>query len=291
MTAKLEIILLQFDQPKESTWREILSFAEKWNQEKESRFITDVQFELVIYFDDENDEELKELENLLDQKHEERKWEWIKTITNDPTKQEIEAHDYIQIIGDGYPDEFFLNESDALSSFLPCKTCGTIDPHLRTQKKALQVDETLLTKKGEPNDQYTPNGLDIINMPHGALLVTKRVVELINSNEKLSGYKFLDVLNKQGKISEKLFQLTTDKIILVPDNLTEEGAYCPTCGTVLSTMTRGFVVKKGRLGKSSFFARHPSGISSIYISKSLYQILQSENIRGLTPVQGADVIS
>lgn len=291
MAPKFEMLLLQFEQPDKSVWDEILSFAENWNRTKENKFINDEPSELAIYFSEEDDKELKELENILEQKHEKRQWVWVKTITNDPTKEEIEAHDYIQIIGDGYPDEFFLNESDALSSSLPCKTCGTIDPHLRTQKKALQVDETFLTKKGEPNDQYTPNGLDIINMPHGALLVTKRVVELINSNKKLSGYKFLDVLNKQGKISEKLFQLTTDKIILVPDNLTVEGAYCPTCGTVLSTMTRGFVVKKGRLGKSSFFARHPSGISSIYLSKSLYQILESENIRGLTPVQGADVIS
>ena len=291
MNAKSEILLLQFDQPKESIWKEILTFAEKWNQEKENKFIKDVPFELAIYFNDENDEELKELENALEQKHKERKWEWIKTITNDPTKQEIEAHDYIQIIGDGYPDKFFLNESDALSSMVPCKTCGTIDSHLRTQKKALQVDESYLDKKGDPNDRYSPNGLDIINLPHGALLVTARVVELFSADKKLSGYKFLDVLNKQGKISEKLFQLTTDNIILVPDNLTEEGAYCPTCGTVLSTMTRGFGIKKERLGKTSFFARHPSGISSIYISKSLYQIMKSENIRGLTPVQGADLLN
>ena len=291
MNAKLEIILLQFDQPKESTWSEVINFSKKWNQEKENKFINDEPSELVIYFDEENDEELRELENILEQKHKERKWEWTKTITNDSTKQDIEASDYIQIIGDGYPDKFFLNESDALSPALPCKTCGTVDPHLRTQKKTLQVDESYLDKKGFPNDQYTPNGLDIINLPHGALLVSKRVVDLISSNKKLSGYKFLDVLNKQGKVSEKLFQLTTDKIILVPDNLTEEGAYCPTCGTVLSTMTRGFAIKKDRLGKSSFFARHPSGISSIYISKSLYQILESENIRGLTPVQGADLLN
>jgi len=291
MNPKSEILLLQFDQPKESIWKEILNFSEKWNQENENKFINDQPFELVIYFEDENDKELKELENFLDQKHKERKWEWIKTITNNQTKEEIEAHDYIQIIGDGYPDKFFLNESDTLSPMSPCKTCGTVDSHLRTQKKGLQVDESFLSKKGIPNDQYNPKGIDLINMPHGALLVTERVVELFSADKKLSGYKFLDVLNKQGKISEKLFQLTTDKIILVPDNLTEEGAYCPTCGTVLSTMTRGFAIKKERLGKSSFFSRNPTGLSSIYVSKSLYQILKLENIRGLTPVQGADLIN
>lgn len=291
MKAKSEILLLRFDQPKESLWKEILSFSENWNQEKESKFINDQPFELAIYFDDENDKELKELENFLDQKHKERKWEWIKTTTNNQTKEEIEDHDYVQIIGDGYPDKFFINESDALSPELPCKTCGTIDPHLRTQKQALQVDESFLGKKGFPNDQYNPKGIDIINMPHGALLVTDKVVELFSADKKLSGYKFLDVLDERGKVSEKLFQLSTDKIILVPDNLTEEGAYCPTCGTVLSTMTRGFAIKKKRLGNSSFFARNPTGISSIYVSKSLYQILKSENARGLTPVQGADLIN
>ena len=291
MNAKLEILLLQCDQPKETLWIEIQSFSDKWNQEKENKFVKDQQFELTIYFEDENDKELKELESILEQKHKERKWEWIKTITNNPTKEEIEDHDFIQILGDGYSDKFFLNESSALSPTLPCKTCGTIDPHLRTQKKSLQVDEAFLNKKSEPNDQYTPNGLDLINLPHGALLVTKKVMDLITSDNKLSGYKFLDVLNKQGKVSDKLFQLTTDKIILVPDNLTEEGAYCPTCGTVLSTMTRGFAIKKQRLANSSFFSRNPTGMSSIYVSKSLYQILKSENTRGLTPVQGADLLN
>jgi len=291
MKSKSEIVLLQFDQPKESIWKEMIGFADKWNQEKENKFITDQPSELAIYFEDENDKELKELENILEQKHKERKWEWIRTITNNQTKEEIEDHDFVQIIGDGYPDEFFLNESDALSPMLPCKTCGTVDSHLRTQKIALQVDESFLNRKGIPNDQYNPKGIDIINMPHGALLVTERVVKLFSSDKKLTGYKFLDVLDKQGKVSEKLFQLTTDIIILVPDNLTEEGAYCPACGTVLSTMTRGFAIKKQRLGKSSFFSRNPTGISSIYVSRSLYQILKSENIRGLTPVQGADLLN
>lgn len=290
MNPKLEILLLQFEQPDESTWSEILSFAEKWNQKKENKFINDEPSEMVIYFSDENHKELKELENILDKNHEEHEWEWTKTITNDQTKEEIEACDYVQIIGDGYPDEFFLNESKALSPEFPCETCGTEDPHLRIQEKALQVDEAFLTRKGSPNDHYTPKGLDIINMPHGALLVSKRVAELIKGNKKFQGCTFLDVIDKQGKVSEKLFQLTTDKIILVPDNLSEEGAVCPTCGTVLSTMTRDFAIKKDRLGGSSFFSRIPSGISSIYVSKAMYNLFKSENVRGLSPVQGANLI-
>jgi hypothetical protein len=290
MDPKFEMLLLQFDQPDKSVWDEILSFAENWNRTKENKFINDEPSELAIYFFEEDDKELKELENILEQKHEERQWAWIKTITNDPTKEEIEAHDYIQIIGDGYPDEFFLNESDALSPMIPCKTCGTMHSHLRVQKKPVQVNEVFLNKKGEPNDKYTPRGLDIINLSHGALLVSKKVVELVKKNSNFHGCTFFDVIDQKGKISDRLCQLKADKVILLPDNLTEVGAICPTCGTVLSTMTRMFVVKESRLGKSSFFSRIPSGLSSIYISNPLYHLFKLENIRGLTPVQGAALI-
>ncbi len=290
MASKFEIVLLQFEQPDESVWNEILRFTEKWNQVKENKFISDESFEQAIYFPDEGRHELKELENILGQKHEERGWEWVKTIPGDPTTEEIEACDFIQIIGDGYADEFFLNESDALSPMIPCKTCGTVHSHLRIQKKLVQVNEAFLNKKGVPNDEYTPRGLDIINLSHGALLVSKKVVELVKENKKFHGCIFLDVMDQNGKISDRLFQLKADRVILLPDNLAEEGAFCSTCGTVLSTMTGIFAVKESRLGEGSCFSRIPSGLSSLYISKPLYHLLKSENIRGLVPVQGARLI-
>ncbi len=92
MDPKFEMLLLQFEQPDKSVWDEILSFAENWNRTKENKFINDEPSELAIYFSEEDDKELKELENILEEKHEERQWAWIKTITNDPTKEEIEAH-------------------------------------------------------------------------------------------------------------------------------------------------------------------------------------------------------
>lgn len=291
MNSKFEILLLQFDQPDELVWDEILSFAEQWNRTKENKFINDVPFELVIYFSAEDHKELKELEGILKQKQEEHEWAWIKTRTNNPTKEEIEAHDYIQIIGDGYSDEFLLNELDALPPPAPCQTCGTTHPHLRTQTKALKVNETFLGKKNiYPNYRYTPPGVDLVNMPHGALLVSDKVEQLLKGSGNPKGYALLDVVNQNGKVSDKLFQLVADKIILLPDNLTEEGAICPTCGTVLGALTGEFLIRKKRLGEASFFSRMPSGLSSIYVSNPLYHFLKSENVRGLTPVQGANLI-
>lgn len=87
------------------------------------------------------------------------------------------------------------------------------------------------------------------------------------------------------------FNWAVGKIILRPDNLSDEDAICRTCGAVLKNLAKTFAVKKSRLGKSSFFSRNPSGISSMYMSNALYHFLKSENVRGLTPVQGADVIS
>jgi len=289
---KIEINLRQFEQPEESVWGEIMAFVEKWNQTKENKFIEDVPFQLGIYFSEETDKEMRELESILEQKHKEREWVWAKVFIKDLSAEAVEAFDYIQFSGDGYPDEFLLNESDALSPVEPCETCGMVHPHLAKQKKPFQVNETYLDrKKAKPNNKYTPPGLDIVNMPNGALLVSKRVVDLIKKDKNVHGYKFLDVINQKGEISERLFQLAVDKIILRPDNLSDEDAICPTCGAVLKNLAKTFAVKKSRLGTSSFFSRNPSGISSMYMSNSLYHFLKSENVRGLAPVQGADVIS
>lgn len=292
MDPKFEINLRQFEQLEETVWGEITAFVEKWNQTKENKFINDVPFQLAIYFSEETDKEMQELERILEQKHKEREWVWAKIFIKDLSAKAVEALDYIQFIGDGYPDKFFLNESDALSPVEPCETCGMVHPHLAIQKNFLQVNETYLDrKKAEPNNKYSPPGLDIVNMPNGALLVSKSVVELIKKDKNVHGYKFLDVIDQKGEISERLFQLAVDKIILRPDNLSEEEAICPTCGAVLQNLTKTFAVKKSRLGKSSFFSRNPLGISSMYMSNSLYHFLKSENVRGLGPVQGADLIN
>lgn len=291
MDRKIEILLLKFEQAKKSTWDEIRSFADEWNQTNEINFNNNDPSEIAIYFPNKDHEELKKLEKILDHRHEKHGWEWIKTVTNDPTTAEIKDNDFVQIIGDGYPDAFFLNESEALNQRMTCEKCGTAHPYLREQEEALQVDENFLDHKNiQPNSSYSPQGLDLINMPHGGLLVSEIVRNKLKSMKDLHGYTLLDVLDQHGNISVRLFQLTVDKVILVPDNAAD-GAFCPACGTVLSTMTEGFAIKKNRLRESSFFSRSSSGISSIYISKALYQVFQSENIRGLTPVQGADLIN
>ena len=293
MNEKFKIFMLQFEQPDESVWKDILSFSAKWNRTKENEFINTVPFELVIYFSNEEDKEIKELENVLVEMREKQGWVWDKAKVNYyPTKEEKEKRDFIEIIGDGYPDEFLMNESAALSSAKPCEKCGTVDEDLSVQKKAFQINETYLDKKKiYPNNRFNPPGLDIVNMPNGALLVSKRVVELIKSNKKFHGARFLDVINNEGKISDRLFELVADKIILIPDNLPEEGAICPVCGTELIELSGQFGVRKNRLEGNSFFSRRPSGTASMYISNELYHFLKSENVRGLTPVQGADLIS
>lgn len=292
MDAKFKIFLLQFEQPNQLVWGEILRFTENWNETKENKFINTMPYRRIIYFSYEDDKDLKELENILEQKRESNDWIWSKSKMHYyPTREEKESHDYIEIIGDGYPDEFLLNESDALASMIPCEKCGTVDSDLRLQKKDLQINETFLDEKSiDPNCRYTPPGLDLVNMPHGALLVSKRVMELIKDNKKFYGCTFLGVINQKGEISDRFFELATDKIILLPDNLAEEGAICPVCGTELLVLTNEFAIRKDRLEGSSFFSRRPSGLASIYISNTLYQIFKSENVRGLTPVQGAELI-
>ncbi len=290
MRSKSEFILLEFEQPDEAVWEGILNFAREWNATHDSHFITEEESELSIHFPDKEHPELKALVAILTKKHEENGWIWMETTTNNYTKEQIESHDYIQIIGDGYPDDFLLNESVALSAEGVCKKCGTVHPHLRVQRTTLQVDESFLSKDIDPNDQYLPPGIDLINMPHGALLISAKLKTTLSKDESVQGYSLLDVKNQRGDVSEKLFQLKANKVILVPVDLSEKGAICPACGTVLSTLTGTFTVTADQLGRSSFFARIDSGLSSIYISQYLYKKLQSAGTRGVTPVQGVKLV-
>ncbi len=100
------------------------------------------------------------------------------------------------------------------------------------------------------------------------------------------------VINQKGEISDRFFELATDKIILLPDNLAEEGAICPVCGTgSFLVLTNEFAIRKRSTEGSSFFPEDLPAWSIIqYISNTLYQIFKSENVRGLTPVQGAELI-
>lgn len=290
-----EIILLKYEQPAESAWNEILRFADAWNQTKEIQFISTEMskqiFELNVYFPNEDHPELKELEDILRQKSSEFRWKWLRTDRKYyPTRAEIEARDYILIIGDGYPDDFFMNESAALSVMKSCKTCGTKDPDLTVQKQAPQIDEAFLDTENETNDRYESKGLDIINLQHGALLVSSRFMKVIKDN-KIQGCTFLDVFNRAGNRSDRLFQLAADPVILLSDDPQEEGAICATCGEMLRPTTTDLVVRRDRLSGSSFFSTSPARIYDIYVSKQVYQLLKAANIRGLTPMEGADLLS
>ncbi len=68
MDAKFKIFLLQFEQPNQLVWGEILRFAENWNETKENKFINTLPYRRIIYFSYEDDKALKELENILEQK-------------------------------------------------------------------------------------------------------------------------------------------------------------------------------------------------------------------------------
>lgn len=290
-----EIIFLKYEQPKESAWNEILSFSEQWNQTKKNKFISIEMFnqiiELNVFFPSEDHPELKELENILSQKNSERRWKWTRTTrAYHPTREETEDRDYVLIIGDGYSDDFFMNETIALSAMKNCKTCGTKDPDLTVQKKAPQIDEAFLDMENETNDRYVPKGLDIINLQHGALLVSKKFVKVIKDN-KIQGCTFLDVFNQAGNVSDRLFQLAADPVILLSDDPQEEGAICATCGEMLRPTTTDLVVRRDRLSGSSFFSMSPARIYDIYVSKQVYQLLKAANIRGLTPMEGADLLS
>ena len=291
MQAKLEYLLLEFDQPNEIVWADMKLFAEEWNLSHENKFLMDESTELAIYFHSEKDKEIDLLETIFREKERSENWVWIKTIPYDPTVEEIESHDFIQIIGDGYADAFSLNGTTAFDWDMTCNTCGTEHPHLITQKQSLQIDESFLSQLSAPNTKHEPPGLDMINIAGGGLLISNRIAKLLNSETNAEGYSLIQVMNEKGEVSDKVFQLRASNVILIPSNMKDEGDVCPACGTVLTTQLASFDIKKDWVKNDKIFSRASSGFSSFYVKRELFEVLKSEKARGLTVVHGVNVVS
>ncbi|MEM7185447.1 MAG: hypothetical protein AAF466_02215 [Bacteroidota bacterium] len=290
MNEVLEIILLEFEQPSEQTWQEIGAFVKDWNTSHDHQFHTDQMGEFVIYFDNPDDPEIAMLRTSLEEKHRTDGWIHIASLAQDLSAADIESHDFIQIIGDGYPEEFILNMETAFDGNEQCLECGTQHPHLQIQLQSVQINEAYLDANNEVNARHEPKGLDVINLPNGGLLISTEVAGLLDQMGELPGYSLVQVFNERNEVSEKVYQLMVTPSVLIPANSEQQGAICPSCGTVLSTFTGVFGVSEAQLGGSRFFARHPSGMSSIYVAREVYNLWKSAQCRGLTPVQGVSMV-
>ena len=287
MEQKLEYTLLQFSQPNTAVWDSITMFVSEWNQTHLIKFQTNQLFEYSIYFSSIDIKLIQILETELTNKTESHGWVWVKTKPQNMAKETIESHGFVQIIGDGYPDEFIYNSGVVLEPISPCTECGTEHPHLRAQTASFIVNEEFLSNPIKPNTNHSSVGLDLVNTPNGGLLVSEVVTNLLTNNTEIQGYQLIEVLNKNNGVSSKLFQLMAKTIVLTSKNYTSQDI-CPKCGTVLEAMGKPFSLQFEGNEKLQIFSRAPGGFSSIYVSNTIYKLLKKSRIRGLTPVMGVN---
>ena len=286
MDEKLEYTFLQYSQPNTQVWNSINSFVSDWNQAHSVKFLTNQPHEFSIYFLSDDIPLAMELDKMLSQRATEDGWVYYVSYPQNLTKEDIEAHAFIQIIGDGYPDDFILNTNQVLEEIEPCATCLTEHPHVRRQTGSFKVNETFLTHNTLPNLRHKPAGLDLINTPNGGLLISAKMAHILSQHPELHGYSLVEVFNEKDQVSDKLFQLKIDNIILDCEN--SIGKICPACGSVLEQLVTPFSIQHNGNKELHFFSRDPQGLSSIYVENHIYQLFKENQIRGLVPAHGVN---
>ena len=269
----------EFDQKDNSTWERILAFAKNWNDSHQSQFVQEEDLEIT--FSSIADAELQELLEILEQKDTEEQWSWLffeVDEENDPfLKENIEKHDFIQILGDGYPDSFYLNAAEVLAPYRTCNVCHT--------EKAVLVDDLVYWKIDNEHSAYREEQLDVINASNGSLLVSKKNLKALEA-EGAKGYELLPVLEKDMSISKELFQLKSKVAVVKLDNLDDPDSVCDRCGSIIKQRSLPFTIPEKYVKETFFFSRHKEGLWGIYLKKVLYEALKVKDLKSIYAYQG-----
>lgn len=290
------IILRKIDQPDENAWLTIEHFVKQWNEKPFlSKFFNENGFEWIINLSSNNEHDawepliasLRRLQRNHGIIYHEHSAVW-------PSVEEVEKEPLIGILGDGYSDKFLCNEKRALSPIKPCTTCGMTNPQYRKYLCPFVIEETYLHKNIHPNIAYDPPGLDLVNLPNGALLISNRVVAIFEKMN-VKGYTLDKVLvNKTNKPSKELFLLKANKSIIFPckeHSSWEEYMICKECGRGKGIMLTPFYVQENWLEGDSIFANSPLSLANIVVTNELYHHLKDAKIRGLNPFLGMKLCS
>ncbi|MFK7786511.1 MAG: hypothetical protein AB8B56_15430 [Crocinitomicaceae bacterium] len=269
---------LEIEQLDEDMWVEILNFAEDWNTSHDAKFIIKPEEEVIIQFDNLEDEEFKEVTILIEEKEGDWEWLFIHQKGGDPHKKgNIENSDFIQIIGDGYPDAFYLNQEELEEALEDCPVCGTSSIMVAKEDVYVKIDNDFK----DFNNSST--FLDVVNAGFGRILVSNKFKEAIKD---FDGITYLPVLNKDDSVSDVLFQLKFIHMIHKSKSLAEPDSICNHCGAFILQNAAPFTISKSEINEFSVFSRDVSGLSKFHLSKSLYEKLKVAPLKRIVPIAG-----
>jgi len=286
----VEFIFFDYEQPDEDAWNAINEFEVAWNRSHENKLLKGEMGEWsVVLKNGIQDDEFPVMKKSIEQLIEKYKINYFLGAVDNRKPKEFEKAPFVAIVGNTYPLEFVVNFKEAIGEAKPCANCGSKNSYNAPILKSLVIDESFLDKQIDESSDYTPPGLDLINLENGALLVSKKIVQLLQSSN-IMGYELIPVIsNASEKPSERIFLLRAAKAILTPCDIhtptTEEGI-CPACGKILGGILGNYYVRGEWLGEDKIFSRHPLKYASIYLSNDLYHAMKKINAKGLLPAFG-----
>lgn len=286
----LQFVFFEFEQETDGSWEEFQKFVTQWNLTEHYKFQSEMEEEWFITFDKGlKDPEIPAFREKLQALNEKTGLIWFVGIKDERKPEEFEESPFIDVLGDGYPEGFIVNESTAFGLPEKCQQCGNSGDTFRKILQSIIIDEThigKLTTNFEKSYIWNP---DIITLPNGGLLISKAVLEVF-TEQKVIGYELSEVISKQTMAPyDKLFLIRAENAILQPSSehtLTTESGICNSCGRILGGLLTHYTIRKQWLKGAEIFSRHPYRYANICLTNRLYWALKDNNIQEMLPSYG-----
>lgn len=277
----VEYLFLLDDQPDPLAWNAVAAFARTWNASHQNLFThdTDEEWSVVLPLG-VSDKEMPVLEQALSDLKASHEVVWFKAVVDHRRPEDYEKAPFVEIVGNTFPDKLVRNWKQATGPAWTCKACGTLHSYYLPIIEPLLIDESMV--------QDAP-GTDLITLPNGAILFSKRMDDLFNSHG-VTGYEKIEVMSHQtGQASASLFLMRANKSVLDPCVIhtpREKNNVCPECGIIRGGILGHFHVRKEWLGGDEIFSRNALKYASINVSNRVYLLMKQEKITGLVPAFG-----
>ncbi len=286
----IQFVFFEFEQESDDAWGAFEKFVTNWNKTEHNKFESEMQEEWFITFEKGlKDPEIPAFRKELQILNKETGLVWFVGIKDERTPEEFEKSPFIDILGDGYPEGFIVNESTAFGSPEKCQKCGNGGDTFRKILQPIIIDETHIGKLISNVVKPSIWNPDMITLPNGGLLISKKVLKVFNA-QKVIGYELSEVISKHTMApSDKWFLIKTENAILHPSSehtLTTESGICSSCGRILGGLLTHYTIRKQWLKGAEIFSRHPYHYANICLTNRLYWILKDNNIQEMSPSYG-----
>jgi len=301
MTKTADFTFLRHEQPDEEAWRQLNSFAARWNSQFSPKLVKTLDFLWTISFKDaQTSPEFDAFMGEIGALRSRYSIQYHVTSANHLEPADFRKADFVEILGislegiKGRP--FILNEKAALGPPVPCPTCGWQDMFSVVQKAPFAIDEGLLDHPLADGGDPPPGGWDCINLPNGHKLISARVVDILRQHA-IRGWEVLPVkVDRTNRDSTRVFQILASRAVLVMHDSSSKDSdkgFCPTCGAARalspdydSTVLRlapDYCVAKEDVKTDEIFSRHPARGAMLYVAHRVYELFMGAGLNGILP--------